>query len=188
VVSVVAAHPSRGLKTKDITWTVQNTANWQALFDYQEHRGTRHVHTPPPASGTGQVPPSAQVQPSCSGNRRKATNGCSKVELRTAELLDARSAFDLLRNTRQHGSVRVRIQEQFDATKINALKKFHHDFFDRANGGTEARSVGQITSDALTAEAGDLTLLLDQAGRYAFLEPLRPIVGKLNALEEKDYT
>ena len=50
-----------------------------------------------------------------------------KVELRTAELLDARSAFELLRNTRQHGSVRVRLQEQFDATKVNALKKFHHD-------------------------------------------------------------
>ena len=110
------------------------------------------------------------------------------MELRTAELLEARSAFDLLRNTRQHGSVRVRIQEQFDATKVKALMKFHHDFFDRPNRGTEARSVGQITSDALTAEAGDLTLLLDQAGRYAFLEPFRPIVGKLNALEEKDYT
>ena len=77
VVSVVAANPSRSLNTKDITWTVQNTANWQALFDYQKHRGTRHVHTPPPASGTGQVPPSARVQPSCSGNCRKATNGCS---------------------------------------------------------------------------------------------------------------
>ncbi len=188
MVSVVAANPSRGLNTKDITWTVQNTANWQALFDYQKHRGTRHVHPPPPAFGTGQVPPSARVQPNCSGNLRWATNGCSKVDLCTAELLDARSAFDLLRNTRQHGSVRVRIQEQFDATKVNALKKFHHDFFDRPNGGTEARSVGQITSDALSAEAGDLTLLLDQAGRYAFLEPLSPIVRNLNALEEKDYT
>ena len=98
VVSVVAANPIWGLNTKDITWTVQNTANWQALFDYQKHRGTRHVHTPPPASGTGQVPPSAQVQPSCSGNRRKATNGCSKVELRTAELL--RLAISLCCSTR----------------------------------------------------------------------------------------
>ncbi|MGA2866434.1 MAG: hypothetical protein ABSF95_18320 [Verrucomicrobiota bacterium] len=26
---------AEGLTTKDITWTVQNTANWQALFDYQ---------------------------------------------------------------------------------------------------------------------------------------------------------
>ncbi len=111
-----------------------------------------------------------------------------KVELRTAELLDARSALEHLKNSRQHGCVRVRLQEQFDATKVNALKKFHHDFFDRANAGTEARSVGQLTSEALAAEARDLTMLLDQVTRYAFLEPLRPIVGKINVLAEKDYT
>jgi hypothetical protein len=110
-----------------------------------------------------------------------------KVELRAAELLDARSAFDHLKNTRQHGSVRVRLQEQFDATKVNALKTFHHDFFDRPNSGTEARSVGQFTSEAFAAEARDLTLLVDQASRYSFLEPLRPIVAQLSTLAEKDY-
>ena len=111
-----------------------------------------------------------------------------KVELRAAELLDARSAFDHLKNTRQHGSVRVRLQEQFDATKVNALKTFHHDLFDRPNIGTEARSVGQFTSEAFAAEARDLTLLVDQATRYPFLEPLRPIVAQLSTLAEKDYT
>ena len=111
-----------------------------------------------------------------------------KVELRTAELLDARGALDHLKNSRQHGSVKVRLQEQFDATKVNALKKFHHDFFDRPNAGTEARSVGQITSEALASEARDLNVLLDQVTRYAFLEPLRPIVGQITALAEKDYT
>jgi hypothetical protein len=111
-----------------------------------------------------------------------------KVELRTAELLDAQSALDHLRNTRQRGSVRVRLQEQFDATKVNALKTFHHDFFDRPNNGTEARSVGQLTSEALDAESRDLTVLLDQAIRYPFLEPLRPIVKQLSSLAENDYT
>jgi len=111
-----------------------------------------------------------------------------KVELRTSELLDSRSALEHLKNTRQHGSVRVRLQEQFDATKVNALKAFHHDFFDRPNSGTEARSVGQFTSDALAAEVRDLTVLLDQATRYAFLEPLRPVVERLSMLADKDYT
>jgi hypothetical protein len=111
-----------------------------------------------------------------------------KVELRAAELLDARSAFEHLKNSRQHGSVRVRLQEQFDVTKVNALKTFHHDFFDRSNNGTEARSVGQFTSEALAAEARDLTVLLDQVTRYGFLEPLRPIVARLSTLAEKDYT
>ena len=112
----------------------------------------------------------------------------SKVELRTTELLDASKAFELLKNSRQHANVRVRLQEQFDATKINALKKFHHDFFDRPNNGTDARSVGQLTTEALAAEARDLGVLLDQAARYAFLEPLRPIAVRLNKLAEKDYT
>lgn len=111
-----------------------------------------------------------------------------KVELRSGELIDARTAFDLLKNTRQHGNVKVRLQEQFDATKVNALKKFHHDFFDRANPGTDARSVGQLTSEALAAEARDLVVLLDQATRYPFLEPLRPVVGRLTKLAEQDYT
>jgi hypothetical protein len=111
-----------------------------------------------------------------------------KVELRTAELLDARSALDHLKNTRQHANVRVRLQEQFDATKVNALKIFHHDFFDRTNNGTEARSVSQFTSEAFAAEARDLAVLLDQTGRYQFLEPLRPIADQLSKLAEKDYT
>ena len=111
-----------------------------------------------------------------------------KIELRTTELLDARAAFELLKNTRQHGSVKVRLQEQFDATKVNALKTFHHDFFDRLNGGTDARSVGQFTAEAFAAEARDLNVLLDQVSRYAFLEPLRPIASRLTALAEKDYT
>lgn len=111
-----------------------------------------------------------------------------KVELRTTEFLDARSAFDHLKNSRQHASVRVRLQEQFDATKVTALKAFHHAFFDRANSGTDARSVGQSTSEAFAAEARDLTLLLDQSSRYPFLESLRPIVSQLSGLGEKDYT
>lgn len=111
-----------------------------------------------------------------------------KVEMRAAELLDARSAFDHLKNSRQHGSVRVRLQEQFDASKVNALKKFHHDFFDRPNIGTDARSVGQFTSEAFAAEGRDLTLLIDQASRYPFLEPLQPIAAQLATLADKDYT
>ncbi len=112
----------------------------------------------------------------------------SKVELRATDLLDASKAFEMLKNSRQHPNVRVRLQEQFDATKVNALKKFHQDFFDRANNGADARSVGQFTSNALAAEAHDLGMLLDQAARYAFLEPLRPIAARLSKLAEKDYT
>jgi hypothetical protein len=111
-----------------------------------------------------------------------------KVELRTTELVDARKALELLKNTRQHGSVRVRLQEQFNATQINALKKFHHDFFDRANNGADARAASLLTSEALAAEARDIAVFLDQSTRYKFLEPLRPFADKLAKLAEKDCT
>lgn len=112
----------------------------------------------------------------------------SKVELRTTELLDAPKAFELLKNSRQHANVRVRLQEHFDASKVAALKKFHHDFFDRPNNGTDARSAGQFTAEALAAEARDLTVLLDQSTSYSFLAPLRRIADRLGKLAEKDYS
>ncbi|HMV46646.1 MAG TPA: BREX system P-loop protein BrxC [Blastocatellia bacterium] len=112
----------------------------------------------------------------------------SKVELRTTELLDAPKAFELLKNSRQHANVRVRLQEQFDATQVNALKVFHHDFFDRTNAGTDARGVGQMTADAMAAEAHALQHeLLSQVGRYPFLEALRPVAEQITRLGQKDY-
>jgi hypothetical protein len=111
-----------------------------------------------------------------------------KVELRTAELLDADSALAHLKNSRLHGGVRVRLQEQFDPTTVNALKTFHQDFFDQSNSGTEARSVGQAMSEALAAEARDLAVLLEQVGRYPFLEQLRPVADRIAKLAEKDYS
>lgn len=110
-----------------------------------------------------------------------------KVELRTTELLDAQGALECFKNSRQCGGVRVRLQEQFDASKINALKRFHQEFFDCANTGTDARSVGECTSTALAAEVRDLTLLIDQSGSYAFLEALRPIADRISGLADKDY-
>jgi hypothetical protein len=111
-----------------------------------------------------------------------------KVELRAPEVLDTRSALTHLKNSRQHGSVRVRLHEAPDPTKINNLKSFYRDFFDRANDGVDGVSVGQFTSAALTAEARDLALLLDQAGRYPFLEALRPIAERVTKLSERDST
>lgn len=110
-----------------------------------------------------------------------------KIELRAGDLLDARRALDHLKNSRQHGAVRVSLQERFDATKVNALKRFHQEFFDRLNEGTDARSVGQITAEALAGEARDLDTLLDQSARYPFLEGLRPVRDQVAALSGKDY-
>lgn len=110
-----------------------------------------------------------------------------KVELRSADLLDARAALDLLKNPRQHGGVRVRLQEAFDASKVNALKRFHRDFFDRPNPGTDPRSAGHATLAALATEVGALKNLLAQATRYPFLAELEPVAERVGKLANKDY-
>lgn len=111
-----------------------------------------------------------------------------KLELRASETLDGKSALDHLSNSRLHGSVRVRLQEQFDATKINALKRFHHEFFDRTNEGTEARSAGQCTLAALSEESHVLKALILQTDRYPFLECLRSIEEQISKLAARDHT
>jgi hypothetical protein len=111
-----------------------------------------------------------------------------KVELRGPEVLDARGVLASMQSNRKWGSVRVRLQEQFDALQVNALKAFHVGFFDRPNPGVDARSVGEATAERFAAEAGELSTLLDQVNRYPFLEPLRPVAERAANLAHKDYT
>lgn len=111
-----------------------------------------------------------------------------KIELRAPATLDGKAALEHLVNTRLHGAVRVRLQEQFDATRINALKRFHQEFFDRTNDGTDARSVGQSTLTQLAVESRLLKDLLLQADRYSFLESLRSVEEQIAKLADRDYT
>ena len=111
-----------------------------------------------------------------------------KIELRAPETLDGKEALDRLANSRLHGSVRVRLQEQFDSTKINALKRFHQDFFDRVSSGTDARSAGQATLTMLAEEASSLKSLLLQVDRYPFLKTLRVVEEQIAKLADRDYT
>ncbi|MCX5824919.1 MAG: BREX system P-loop protein BrxC, partial [Deltaproteobacteria bacterium] len=111
-----------------------------------------------------------------------------KVELRTTDLLDARAALEVLKNTHQRGAVRVRLQEQFSPATVAALKRFHQEFFDRINDATDARSVAQLTSDMLTKEARELRALLDQQSRYPFLGNLEPVIRSIEDLGGKYFT
>jgi hypothetical protein len=111
-----------------------------------------------------------------------------KVELRGPDVLDARGVLASMRSNRQWSQVRVRLQEQFDASMVNALKSFHADFFDRQNPGVDARSVGQATVEGFGIESIELTALLDQVSRYPFLEALRPVANEVGKLAKKDYS
>jgi hypothetical protein len=109
-----------------------------------------------------------------------------KIELRAPEILSAKAALEALKNTRQHGSIRVRLQEQFDQTKVDALKRFHQEFFDRACPGTDARSVATAVADACESERGVLQNLVSQKGRYPFLSQLEAVCTQLENLAGKE--
>ena len=109
-----------------------------------------------------------------------------KIELRAPEILSPKAALEAFKNTRQHGSIRVRLQEQFDQTKVDALKRFHQDFFDRACPGNDARSVADAVAAACEGERLELQGLLAQKSRYPFLSQLEPVCAQLQSLAGKD--
>lgn len=109
-----------------------------------------------------------------------------RIELREEALLDARAAFEALSNTRRHGGIKVRLQETVDPAKIAALKRFHLEFFDRENSGSESRSVARATAEALSAEAAALDQWLNQRERYPFLKPLEPLAARMRELAGRE--
>jgi hypothetical protein len=111
-----------------------------------------------------------------------------KIELRNPDLLDAQKSYDNLKNPRLHGALRVRLQDQFDPAKVSGLKRFHHDFFDLTNPGTDARTVGQNTINALAQEFTNLESLLNNYSRYPFIEGLRDLAERVEVLSQKDYS
>ena len=111
-----------------------------------------------------------------------------KMELRAPDSLDSKAALELLQNSREHGNVRVRLQEQFDPAKTNALKKFYQQFFDRANEGTDAQSAARSTVEAMQSELDSLSSYLQRIDRYPFLESIRRTEETLRKVAAKDFT
>jgi hypothetical protein len=110
-----------------------------------------------------------------------------KVELRAGELLNATSALETLKNTRQLPNVRIKIQQQFDPQAISNLKRFYQDFFGKKNPGGDALTVGQATRTALQEEVRDLETLLREKGRYPFLAQLESPLEQLRKHSGKDH-
>jgi hypothetical protein len=113
----------------------------------------------------------------------------NKIEVRQgAEILTAEELLGALTNNRAYGSTAVQIQEEFDASTVAALKKFHSAFVDSPNPGTDAKSSAQHLLTALAAEVGVLDVLLAKADRFPCVEHLRPIRNRIDELAGKDYT
>jgi hypothetical protein len=109
-----------------------------------------------------------------------------KLELREKELLSSVEVIEALTNNRKLGGVSVRKQEQFDASTINALKRFHQDLFNVQSPGTDARSTCEAFRMAMREEAQDLRDLAAQAGIYGFLAAVKPWAEHAAAMTKKD--
>lgn len=112
-----------------------------------------------------------------------------KVEVRSdSNLLEEDELERALRNTHGHGNVVLEPQVEFTASQVRALKEFFEDFFDAPPCAGEAKALGKETGTALQELRHKLTLLEAQASRYPFLNPLTPVLEKLNELTGKPYT
>ena len=109
-----------------------------------------------------------------------------KLELREKELLSSVEVIEALTNSRRLPGVSVRKQEQFDASTINALKRFHQELFGTQSLGTDARSTCEAFRMAMREEAQDLRDLAAQAGTYAFLSAVKPWAEEAEAMTKKD--
>ncbi|QNI70728.1 BREX system P-loop protein BrxC [Cyanobium sp. NS01] len=109
-----------------------------------------------------------------------------KLELREKELLSSTGVIDALTNSRRLPGVRVRKQEQFDASAVNALKRFHQELFGVQNSGTDARTTGEAFRTAMAAEARDLAAIASKAETYPFTAAVAPWVQKAEELSKKD--
>ena len=97
----------------------------------------------------------------------------NKVEVRQgAETLTAEQLLPALTNSRAYGSTAVQIQEEFDQSTVTELRKFHHEFFDRANPATDAKSAAQGLLEAFAEEVRVLDGVLAKSERFSFVEQL----------------
>jgi hypothetical protein len=92
---------------------------------------------------------------------------------------------EALTNSRRLGGVSVRKQEQFDASAIQALKRFHQDLFGVASSGTDARSSSEALRMAMADEAQELRELAAQTSAYPFLAELKPWAEQAEVLSKK---
>jgi energy-coupling factor transporter ATP-binding protein EcfA2 len=113
----------------------------------------------------------------------------NKIEVRQgAETLTSEQLLAALSNSRVFASTAVQIQEEFDSTTVTALKKFHHEFFDRSNPGADAKSAALRLLEAIGEEVHVLDGLLAKSEKFPCVEQLRSTRERLDDLSRKDYT
>jgi len=109
-----------------------------------------------------------------------------KLELREKELLSSVEVIEALTNSRRLPGVNVRKQEQFDASAVNALQRFHQELFGVQGKGTDARSTADAFRMAMANEAQELGAIAVKTDVYPFLAAVEPWAKQALELSKKD--
>ena len=111
-----------------------------------------------------------------------------KFELRVCPtLLDGRGAAEDLSSSSKVANVIIQLQVAYPQDKVNALKKFHQEFFGRTNQGNDGRSVANELIEGLKAEHKELEKLITERGNYyAFLSELKGISKQIIETADRD--
>ena len=109
-----------------------------------------------------------------------------KLELREKELLSPNKVIKALTNSRRLDGVNVRKQEQFDASAVNALRRFHQELFGVQSSGTDARSTCKAFRMAMADEVQTLREMATQATSYPFLVDVQPWAADAEAMAKKE--
>ncbi|WP_336274626.1 BREX system P-loop protein BrxC [Vreelandella indica] len=112
-----------------------------------------------------------------------------KVEIRLdGNILEDAGIERALRNTHGHSNLVLEPQIEFTASQVRTLKAFYEDFFDAPPNSSEAKALGNETSEAFQEMLHQLTPLAVQAGQYPFMSALNPAMKMLKDLAGKPYT
>ncbi|NBC46740.1 MAG: BREX system P-loop protein BrxC, partial [Gammaproteobacteria bacterium] len=112
-----------------------------------------------------------------------------KVEVRSdGNLLEDSALAHALLNTQGTGNVVIEPQVEFTASQVRALKAFYEDFFDAAPSASEAKALGKEAAGRMQALRDELDALTAEAKHYPFLQQLKPVIERLDALLAKPYT
>lgn len=112
-----------------------------------------------------------------------------KIEIRQGStVLESSDLVTQLINTASQRGIEVEPQEDFSQQDISAVKKFHHDFFDRANSGTDAKSVAKQTLALFREEAANLDSLIASQGRFPFVSVLSDLRTRIAGYADKDFS
>lgn len=114
--------------------------------------------------------------------------GRGQIEARgDSNVLEGAELEQALKNTYGFGNIILYLQEPIDIKKVQRVKKFHSEFFDKPASANEAKSLGVEVRTAFQDMFDNLRILHAQVHEYPFLIALDQPIKLIQELTGKDY-